>query len=384
MLTDMAWQGVSSLLDDYANVQPEDTVIVAYTSDSRLYAAWVMVALQGRGISARQMWMGRLHDNGFVDRLSALLPGPDMDEGRLVIIALERSTMSHMQALREMLARYQPHQCVVIRAISACEELFATALRAKPSELSARNTALLEQLMPAESLRVETDAGTQLTISVDSDQYRWISNRGVWRPGSVVILPAGEVATYPASVDGVLVADYAFNLNTATELDTRLESYPVTVTVENGSAVDYRCEDPEVTKLLERFFAMPNAHQVGELGFGTNFQVGQAIAMNSHINERRPGVHLGFGQHNQHKSVVGYRCELHLDLIARGGRVWVDDNPVPLVLDDIAPSANPHPANFRDEDIDGSEDLDSDCCGTMSRAQCPLPQTERAPVQTRI
>lgn len=47
MLTDEVWSGVASLLDNYAGgVRPDDTAIIAYTSDSRESTAWVSVALE--------------------------------------------------------------------------------------------------------------------------------------------------------------------------------------------------------------------------------------------------------------------------------------------------------------------------------------------------
>jgi hypothetical protein len=102
---------------------------------------------------------------------------------------------------------------------------------------------------------------------------------------------------------------------------------------------------------------------VGELGFGTNACVTGSVAMNSHTNERRPGIHLGFGQHNQREEVAGYFCDIHVDLCARGGLVWVDDAPLPLNLEEIEPSTNPHPAIFDGEDVLPPEPLDGDCCG---------------------
>jgi hypothetical protein len=84
------------------------------------------------------------------------------------------------------------------------------------------------------------------------------------------------------------------------------------------------------------------------------------------MNERRPGIHLGFGQHNQIESEVGYQCQLHLDLIARGALVWADDRPEPIALEHLALTNEQHPLDVRDEDVfaPGSEEPDEqDCCG---------------------
>jgi hypothetical protein len=166
----------------------------------------------------------------------------------------------------------------------------------------------------------------------------------------------------------VFVADFAFNVNAVTRRDARLREHPVTIWIEHGRAVKAECSDPAVSQFIEETFQTRCAYNVGELGFGTNSAVTDPIPLNSHINERRPGVHLGFGQHNQDPGVVGYQCPIHLDLIAKGGLVWVDDGEIPLDLENIAPSAGQHPDNPRDEDVfAGTEDLEiDDCCGLLT------------------
>ena len=124
-----------------------------------------------------------------------------------------------------------------------------------------------------------------------------------------------------------------------------------------------------MTVFLDECFQTHCAFNVGELGFGTNVGIRDAIAMNSHINERRPGVHLGFGQHNQDPGIVGYQCAIHLDMIARGGTLWIDDDPAPLDLENFTPSHAAHPKNPRDEDVFSPEpdelEID-DCCGILT------------------
>ena len=370
MLTDQVWSGVASLLDNYVGgVRPDDTAVIAYTSDSRESAAWVSVALEAHGVEATKVWMAPLRDDDFPARFMEALPAPDALPGRLLVLTFERETMSHNNQLRQMLSRYDDGRYLVIRVISAGPELFSHALQAMPDELSARNATILERCMATDRLRVEAPGGTKLDIGLDSATYRWVSNRGIPRSGTFVMLPAGEVATYPSRTDGVLVADFALNMNAITDIDVRLHDHPVTVHIAHGKATRFECADRELSSILDHCFEQPNGTNVGELGFGTNFGVVSAVPMNSHINERRPGVHIGFGQHNQHVSVVDYPCELHVDLIARGGKVWTGDDPNPIDLEDIGPSPRPHPVNFHDEDIDDADDIDFDCCGILNRDQ---------------
>lgn len=378
MLTDEVWSGVASLLDNYVGgVRPDDTAIVAYTSDSRDSAGWVSVALETYGVPVQKVWMAPLRDERFAERFAAELPSPDDLPARLLVLTFERETMSHNNQLRHLLSQYDPSRYLVVRLISAGPDLFSNALLPKPEELSARNTAVLDRCMAVDNLRIETPGGSALDVSLDSETYRWVSNRGIPRAGTFVMLPAGEVATYPSRTDGVLVADFALNMNAITDIDVRLHDHPVTVHIADSKATRFECADVELSRILDHCFSQPNGTNVGELGFGTNFGVAHAVPMNSHINERCPGIHIGFGQHNQHVSVVDYPCELHVDLIAKGGLVWTGDHPDPIDLENLVPSEKPHPENFHDEDIDDADDLD--CCGILNRDQlatvpvCPIP-----------
>ncbi|OLT20712.1 hypothetical protein BJF78_09030 [Pseudonocardia sp. CNS-139] len=116
---------------------------------------------------------------------------------------------------------------------------------------------------------------------------------------------------------------------------------------------------------------------MGELGFGTNSGIPGFVRMNSFVNERYPGIHVGFGQHNQGTFAPARRTPLHLDLIAAGGLVRVDGDPEPLDLSAVAPSALPHPAGPRVF----AEDAETDCCGLRQGGRdvavytlgCPVP-----------
>ncbi len=123
---------------------------------------------------------------------------------------------------------------------------------------------------------------------------------------------------------------------------------------------------------IEQFIGRCYARHVGEFGLGTNPGIGDFIAYNSHINERRCGLHLGFGQHNQSLKRVSYVADVHLDLITRGALVWVDDDAEPIDLTRVGPTGVAHPADVLDKDIT------TDCCGIglgqLRSLSCPTPE----------
>lgn len=356
-ITSDLFDGVEGFLREYAAVEPEDAVLVVYAPDSREAAALIATVLRTRGIPTTTLVMRALVDEGLAARLEGALPRAEDVAGKVVFVTLEADTMSHFEVFRGVLGRYAPDRCRFVRVISASEELFTMASRATPAELSRRNAYLLDRLMGTKGLEVRADGGTDLRIRLDLEQYDWISNRGAWRPGAFMILPAGEVATFPADVEGVLVADGAVNCNVIARLDMRLADHPLTVEIEGGRAVDFHCADPDIHELIRLCFKRPNGRRIGELGFGTNAEVTEFLAANSHLNERRPGVHLGFGQHNQRLSRVRYREDVHLDLITNGATIRVEGEAGEIDLRHLPPDVDlPHP-KVRDEDITG------DCCG---------------------
>lgn len=351
------FEGVDGFLREYAAVDPDDTVLVVYAPDSRDAAALIATVLRTRGVPTTTVVMRALVDEGLPQRLEGVLPRPETVTGKFVVVTLEADTMSHFEVFRGVLARYAPDRCRFVRVISTSTELFTMASRVSPAELTRRNAYLLDRLMGTKSLEVRSDGGTDLRIGLDLERYDWISNRGVWRPGAFMILPAGEIATFPADVEGTLVADGAVNCNVITRLDMRLAEHPLTVEIEGARAVDFHCADADIHELVRLCFKRPHGRRVGELGFGTNAEVTEFLPANSHLNERRPGVHLGFGQHNQRLSRVGYREDVHLDLITDGATIRVEGEADEMDLRHLPRDvARPHP-KVRDEDITG------DCCG---------------------
>lgn len=161
------------------------------------------------------------------------------------------------------------------------------------------------------------------------------------------------------------MADFAINVNMQYDGDVRLERHPVTVDIEGGVLTKFSCESPEISVFLTGCFSRDNATRVGELGFGTHKAVTIAVSENSHLNERVPGVHIGFGQHNQSVNATGYDCDIHVDLCAKGGLIWFGDSEEPMDLQDVKPSGNAHPILVNSEDV-FSDDAEEDCCGILS------------------
>lgn len=354
-------RGARALLSDYVKVLPKDRVIMAYTPEARAMTARLALELKSMGIEAKTVIMGVLIDEGIRDRLEAALPKPeDLDDGRLVFIAMERSSVSHTDVIPELLARYPQEKVHQVQIINASDEILQHSFNITPEYLTAINTGVLERMLGKHQIRIKTAGGTDLRATVDSDRAIWISSRGaVAHAADIIILPAGEVATLPFDFTGTLVADGAFSVNAHVESDTRLADHPVALTIEDGFVTNLECSHQPTKSLLERFLSLPHGREVGELGFGTNVGTTEFVPMNSFINERHAGVHVGLGQHNQGGFKAPHDTPLHIDFIAPHAKVWVDDDPDPIDFDHLEASRAAHP----DRTCVLSEDVETDCCG---------------------
>lgn len=350
--SELELRGIDTFLDSYARVDEGSACVLCVHRSCADVGAWIAAALTLRGAPLQMFSFDHRDDALFEEVLQGKLAALRRPEiRRVVVIVCELSTMTFRRVLKRA-REAEPDRVSLVRLINCSPELFELALQVTAEDLRRINAGLIDRLHRASRLRVTSPQGTDLEITLDSARYRWVSNFGLSGPGEMGILPPGELNTFPAAIRGQLVADGAFNLNLATDVDARLAGRPVRITIEDGRMVDHRCDDRAVSRLLDHVFSEEAARNVGELGFGTNVGITRFIAMNSHINERHPGVHVGFGEHGQ-PGLVPFQATRHLDLIFADARITVDGGEV-IDMGSLSPIELPHPAGVHGEDTDAA------------------------------
>jgi leucyl aminopeptidase (aminopeptidase T) len=178
----------------------------------------------------------------------------------------------------------------------------------------------------ARMLTVRTAAGTDFTATFDPE-LAWVKTSGLINPRYWSNLPAGEVFTTPASVDGRFVCD-----GTAGDYFNGkygiLGQTPLELEIRGGRLVSAHCAR---TDLEQDFWAYchtdGNSDRVGELAFGTNLGLREMIGVLLQ-DEKVPGVHLAFGDPYGSQTHADWSSKTHVDVLTRDCDVWIDDEQV--------------------------------------------------------
>jgi leucyl aminopeptidase (aminopeptidase T) len=193
----------------------------------------------------------------------------------------------------------------------------------KVDELSER---LRERMQRAETLTVKTDAGTSFSAHFDR-QLDWVKTSGLISPKYWSNLPAGEVFTTPATVDGTFVCDATagdyFNGKYGD-----LQATPLVIEIERGRLVGVDCPRKDLEEEFWKYcHTDENSDRVGELAFGTNLGLSRMIGILLQ-DEKFPGVHIAFGDPYGSQTHANWKSRTHVDVLTRNCDVWIDEDQV--------------------------------------------------------
>ena len=226
-----------------------------------------------------------------------------------VVFAATTRSLTHTEARK----RACEADARVATLPSVTHEVMEGAMRADYAEVAENASVLLEELKAANEVRIETDAGTDLTLSIgDRD---WHPDDGICHePGSVTNLPAGEVYVAPETGEGTLVIDGS--LAGFGVLDE-----PVRIEFEDGHATTVSHDG-----LREKMDDVGDCgRNLAELGVGVN-PAATLIGNVLQDEKVRGTVHVAVGDSSGFGGDVD--CDLHLDGVVKSPRLYADGERV--------------------------------------------------------
>jgi len=210
--------------------------------------------------------------------------------------------------------------------IGVTPRIMREGMRADYRLVDRLSAQLCTRMQAANRLVVRSRGGTDLVATFDRS-LAWVKTSGLISPRYWSNLPAGEVFTTPASVDGTFVCDGTagdyFNAKYGT-----LEGTPLVLGISGGRLVDAACEREDLLKDFWTYCHTDgNSNRVGELAFGTNLGLREMIGILLQ-DEKVPGVHLAFGDPYGGQTGADWTSRTHVDVLTRGCDVWIDDEQV--------------------------------------------------------
>lgn len=315
--------GAQNAVDVCLGVAPGERVALIADEASAAVAASLEAALDAAGACI---------DPVLVERVA---PRPLAGAPREVLAALRAADAGVLCAQPrqgELAARMAIVQLVERRAIryahmvGVTPQIMMEGMRADYRLVDRLSERLCDRMRTARSLRVRTPAGTDFTAAFEP-ALAWVKTSGLINRRYWSNLPAGEVFTTPASVDGRFVCDGTAGDHFNAKYGALRET-PLTLEIASGRLVSARSPRGD---LEHEFWAYchsdENSDRVGELAFGTNLGVERMIGVLLQ-DEKIPGVHLAFGDPYGSQTGATWASTTHVDVLTRDCDVWIDDEIV--------------------------------------------------------
>lgn len=286
-------------------VDATDTVLVLCNERERAIADVLLAAAESHAGSARLLEYPTLRRNGEE-------PSDDVAQAMSdasVVFATTTYSISHTRA--RLAATAAGTRIASMRGFT---EAFAQAMLVDYELLRDRGMQLAAALTAAESCRITSAAGTDITLSIKG-RSATADHGNLREPGAFGNLPAGEayIAPLETSGDGTIVFDGGL-------ADYGLLHAPLRVRLEAGRAVD---ADGEAADWLLSTLGAGGEHgrSIAEIGIGTN--PGAELCGLVAIDEKVLGTaHLAFGTSASFGGVN--QASVHIDGMLRTPTIELD------------------------------------------------------------
>jgi leucyl aminopeptidase (aminopeptidase T) len=315
--------GARNAVDVCLAVQSGERVTLIADRPSEPVAASLLQALDERHARPRTFLLEDFAPRPLVHAPPEVLAGlEDADVGILCMQPLE----GELGVRRDIVGVVERRQIRYAHMVGVTPLIMQQGMRADYREIDRLSERLRERMAHAETLRVATDAGTSFEAHF-TVAHDWIKTSGLINKRYWSNLPAGEVFTTPATVDGTFVCDGSAGDHFNAKYGD-LQATPLTLEIRQARLVSAHCSRKDLEQEFWNYcHTDENSDRVGELAFGTNLNLASFIGILLQ-DEKFPGVHLAFGDPYGSQTHANWRSSTHVDVLTRSCNVWIDDNQV--------------------------------------------------------
>jgi len=315
--------GARNAVETCLSVHPGENVALIADEASRAVAASIAAALEDQ----KALYTGLLLED-FGPRPMTVAP-PDVlraletaDVGVLCMSPQPGELAARMAIVRVVERR----QIRYAHMVGVTTQIMQQGMRADYRLVDRLSDKLRERMLRAETLTVKTEAGTEIAAHFDRG-LDWVKTSGLISPRYWSNLPAGEVFTTPATVDGRFVCDATAGDHFNGKYGD-LQTTPLVLKIEGARLVGVECARKDLEKeFWEYCHTDENSDRVGELAFGTNLGLSEMIGILLQ-DEKFPGVHIAFGDPYGSQTHADWKSRTHVDVLTRNCDVWIDEDQI--------------------------------------------------------
>lgn len=187
-------EGVQRFLFDYCKTDSGSNLIIAWTKPYKVIAANIIKIATELNLKTNSFDLNKK----FSDLEQMLQPND-------TLILLHGNNSVYSLELLDAFGKDRLNLQYCTRVFDACNDIFSRCFQISQQELFNLNLSLINTFEEAETIRVRSASGTDLSIKLDSE-YGWINNYGGYALNyQPAVMPPGEVATYSPDINGCFV-----------------------------------------------------------------------------------------------------------------------------------------------------------------------------------
>src|ERR1700736_369227 len=315
--------GAQNAVETCLAIKPGEHVTLIADEPSRAVAASLEAALENVHATCTALLLEEFGPRPMRAAPAAVLDALETAEVGILCMTPQPGELSARMAIVKVVERRQIRYA---HMVGVTPEIMQQGMRADYRLVDRLSDKLRERMMRAETLTVKTESGTTIAAHFDRG-LDWVKTSGLISPRYWSNLPAGEVFTTPATVDGTFVCDATAGDHFNGKYGD-LQSTPLVLEIKEARLVHAECARKDLQQeFWEYCHTDENSNRVGELAFGTNLGLLRMIGVLLQ-DEKFPGVHLAFGDPYGSQTHADWASKTHVDVLTRKCDVWIDEDQV--------------------------------------------------------
>jgi leucyl aminopeptidase (aminopeptidase T) len=315
--------GAKNAVETCLAVKPNEHVALIADEASRAVAASLASAIDNVGAAYTALMLEELGPRPMKAAPAPVLEALETADVGVMCMTPQTGELGARMTIVRIVERRQIRYA---HMVGVTPEIMQQGMRADYKMVDKLSDRLRERMLRAETLTVKSEAGTSFAAHFDRG-LDWVKTSGLISPRYWSNLPAGEVFTTPATVDGTFVCDATAGDHFNGKYGD-LQPTPMTLQIKGARLVHVECERKDLEQeFWEYCHTDENSDRVGELAFGTNLGLSEMIGILLQ-DEKFPGVHIAFGDPYGSQTHADWKSKTHVDVLTRKCDVWIDEDQI--------------------------------------------------------